>query len=116
MAGNENRRFLMKKKFNFCDAVEGMFERIGAQQGGRYGWQLDTIAGVLDIKPYDEWVACYFDDLEAAKEKIRFGCLGQYSGKWNWHFVKPTANDVEFLCDQFKAIAVRGSCWSGLAL
>ena len=92
------------RKFNFADAVAANLKLIGAREAGPYGWQLDTIGGLLDIKPYEDWIACRFDDVERANEQIRFGQLNRYSGKWNWHFVKPTADDVEYFTAQLHRI------------
>jgi len=94
----------MKHKFDFVSAVTEGVQVLGARQGGWYGWQLDTIGGLLDIKPYEDWVACRFDDVERANEQIHFGQLNRYSGKWNWHFMKPTANEVEYLIEQLRRI------------
>ncbi len=85
---------MKKLRFDFPAAVITALPGLGAREGGRYGWQLDTIAGLLDIRPYDDWIACRFDDVERAKAQVSSGCLNRYSGKWNWHFVDPTAVDV----------------------
>ncbi len=47
----------MKHKFDFVSAVTEGVQILGARQGGWYGWQLDTIGGLLAIKPYEDWVA-----------------------------------------------------------
>lgn len=87
---------MRKDHFDFRTAVTAELHRLGAREGGTYGWQLDTTAGLLDIKPHDDWVACRFDDVELARAKVSSGYLNRYSGKWNWHFVAPTPEDVDF--------------------
>jgi hypothetical protein len=93
-----------RKRFDFAHAVTEGLRQLGARQAGAYGWQLDTVGGLLDISPYDAWVACRFDDVERAKAHVRSGNLNPYSGKWNWHFVKPTPDDVEYLIEQLDRI------------
>jgi hypothetical protein len=92
------------KKFSFDQTVTTGLHSLGARQSGPYGYQLDTIGGLLDIKPYADWVACRFDDVERANEQIHCGQLNRYSGKWNWHFSKPTAQDVAYFLDQLRCI------------
>lgn len=92
------------KKFDFIQAIEVILLRHGATQEGSYGWQLTTRAGLLDIKPYDNWVACRFYDPAAAATVIPCGSLNRCSGKWNWHYTKPTQLDADFLEKQFVAL------------
>ncbi len=92
------------KKFDFPQATTTGLQALGARKAGPYGWQLDTIGGLLDIKPYEDWVACRFDDVERASECIGCGQLNHHSGKWNWHFVTPTDQDVAFFLEQLYRI------------
>jgi len=97
----------MKKKFNFAQEVTKAIQALGAKETGAYGWQLDTRAGLLELHPYEDWVACRFDDVERAKATVYFGALNPYSGKWNWHFVKPDAVDVEYFVSQVSRLLER---------
>lgn len=96
----------MKKapRFNFTQACTDMLLALGAKPGEHDPWQLHTLAGVLRLQPYDNWLACRFDDVEAAKQHAYFGHLNPYSGKWNWHFTEPNAEDVEFLREQIQRL------------
>lgn len=55
-------------------------------------WDLDipTQAGILQVRPMEDWVACRFEDVERARsvlpEDERLNRLNQHSGKWNHHF------------------------------
>jgi hypothetical protein len=93
-------------RFNFTNAVSDGLRHLGARQGGPYGWQLDTVAGILNITPYDNWVACRFDEVQRANQTIGFGTLNRYSGKWNWHFDKPTRADAVFVLAQLERATV----------
>ncbi len=91
---------MKKPRFAFATKVVAELHRLGARQGGIYGWQLDTCAGLLEIHPYEDWIACRFDDVELAKAKVSSGDLNCYSGKWNWNFVAPTRHDVDYFINQ----------------
>lgn len=57
-------------------------------EGGPYDFCLDTPLGQLWASPYDDWIACRFDNLELAKQHLPHGYddrLNKFSGKWNWH-------------------------------
>ncbi len=95
------------KKFDFPAVVAAGLRRLGAREGGSYGWRFDTISGVLDVKPFDTWVACRFVNVELANAKIDFGCLNRFSGKWNRHYAKPTSDDAVFFLQQLESIAVQ---------
>lgn len=85
---------MKKPRFDFPTAITTELSHIGAHQGGAYGWQLETRAGLLEIHPYDTWVACRFMDVDQAQAQVSSGYLNRYSGKWNWHFVDPAPEDV----------------------
>jgi hypothetical protein len=95
---------MRKRKFDFRQAIVKQLQVIGAREAGPYGWQIDTLGGLLDIKPYDDWVACRFDDVERATANVRFGSLNHYSGKWNWHFLNQAADDVDYFIGQLTNI------------
>lgn len=92
----------MKKKFDFTREVTQVIQALGAKEGGSYGWQIDTPAGLLQISPYEDWVACRFEDVEQAKAMVYYGQLNPYSGKWNWHFARPGPKEVEYFKQQIE--------------
>lgn len=95
----------MRKRFNFTQACTDLLQSLGAQPTEHsYPWILPTVAGVLRLHPYDNWLAGRFDDVEAAKAQVGHGQLNPFSGKWNWHFTDPTAADVAFLHEQLLRI------------
>ena len=93
-----------RKKFDFPAAVAASLRRLGARPAKCYDLELDTVAGTLRVTPYQNWIACRFDDVEAAKQRVGFGALNPWSGKWNWHFERPDANDVEFFAKQIERL------------
>lgn len=93
-----------KSGFNFVAEGEQMLFALGARPGGSYGLLLETIAGPLECKVYDDWIAMRFLDVKAAKERIAGGSLNSYSGKWNWHFDKPSAADLQALSQRLSKI------------
>jgi hypothetical protein len=90
--------------FNFAAAVTQAMKELGAREGSAYGWQIDTRAGLLQLSPYEDWVACRFEDVARANVEIRHGQLNPHSGKWNWYFDKPDAADVERFKQQIGSI------------
>jgi hypothetical protein len=60
--------------------------------------ELATLAGMLSIIPYDGWFACRFQDVKAAVSLLGYdpacGRLNPYSGKWNFHFGRCTAEEA----------------------
>ncbi len=92
------------KKFDFPAVVAAGLRRLGARPAQSYDWKLDTVAGPLPVTAYANWVACRFDDVEAAEQRVHFGTLNRWSGKWNWHFEKPNANDAEFFAEQIERL------------
>ena len=95
---------MKKLRFDFPAAVTDELHRLGAREGGTYGLQYDTAAGLLEIHPYDDWIACRFDDVERAKAQVSSGYLNRYSGKWNWNFVAPTLQDVDFFINEVERL------------
>lgn len=89
-----------KSRFNFRKAVVEMLKRIGASPSETYDLVLKTRAGPLRLAAYDDWLATRFDSPEQAAGVVCSGSLNRYSGKWNWHFINPTANDVAYLEEQ----------------
>lgn len=59
---------------------------------------LQTICGTLHITPYGNWIACRFNDVEAAVARFgyhpSYGRLNPCSGKWNFHFAAVPAADA----------------------
>lgn len=77
----------------FQRAVQAVLKKVGAELRGDTGgvstphWRLKTCCGALEIRVYDDWVACRFHDSEAAKKVLGGGWgfrLG-LTGKWNFH-------------------------------
>ena len=95
---------MSRKKFDFPAVVAANLLRLGARPAKCYDWELDTVAGTMRLTPYDTWIACRFDDVEAAKLRVRFGALNPWSGKWNWHYEQPNANDAEFFAENIERL------------
>jgi hypothetical protein len=91
-------------RFEFAAAVAEELQRLGGRQGGSYGWQIETCAGLLEICPFEDWIACRFDDVDLAKSTVSSGYLNRYSGKWNWNFDKPGTQDVEYFVKQLEPL------------
>jgi hypothetical protein len=72
--------------------VEAFLESLGAVRGEGYDldrWRLQTPLGEMMIHPYENWIACRFEDVEAAfawASKNTLHLPNRYSGKWNWHW------------------------------
>lgn len=80
-------------KFNFEKATADLLTELGGTpvDWHRPQFELQTIAGRLVCTPFENWVACKFDDEKLAVKKIAEGSLNPFSGKWNWHYAdKPT--------------------------
>jgi hypothetical protein len=60
--------------------------------------EVTTRAGTLSVVPYAGWIACRFDDVKAAVALLGYdpvsGRLNPYSGKWNFHFGRCTAEEA----------------------
>lgn len=85
-----------KSSFDFEAACTRMLMMAGAKENGTSFAKLglETIAGPMDCSPYEDWLACRFVDVEKAKQVIGAGSLNPFSGKWNWHYTKPTPRDL----------------------
>jgi hypothetical protein len=58
---------------------------------------VETRAGRLRVTCYGDWLACRFDDVDRAKALLPHGPgerLNSYSGKWNFHFGRITAEEA----------------------
>ena len=67
-----------------------LLNSIGAKDNGYGGFTVQTKLGPMNLIPFDDWVACRFDDVEKAKAHFGISNIGQgrlnpFSGKWNWH-------------------------------
>jgi len=49
-------------------------------------YEITTRAGYLSIATYGNWVACQFNDPDAAKAVVGTSGLNPFSGKWNHHY------------------------------
>ena len=85
-----------KSSFDFEAACTRMLMMAGAKENGTSFAKLglETIAGPMDCSPYEDWLACRFVDVEKAKQVIGASSLNPFSGKWNWHYTKPTPTDL----------------------
>lgn len=82
---------------------------LGAAPGKNgYDFRVETACGPLDVQLYPEWVACRFEDVEAAKSCLPHGSgdrLNPHSGKWNFHYFG--CDDMRRAAREF-AVAVDG--------
>ncbi len=88
------------KKFNFQACAERMVRQMGAAQDASGDLMLQTLAGPMKVIPFEDWLACRFIDVERAKKLSPPGSLNPFSGKWNWHYTKPTEADLAHLYEQ----------------
>jgi hypothetical protein len=62
-------------------------------------YEITTRAGYLSIATYGNWVACKFNDPDAAKAVVGTSGLNPFSGKWNQNYfdvpVKDALEDFE---------------------
>lgn len=87
-----------KRKFSFKEALRAMLVRIGAQPSERfYDLVLETQGGLLWLSPHDDWLATRFESPERAAKVVTCGSLNRFSGKWNWHYIKPGQDEVDFI-------------------
>lgn len=86
----------MAKHFDFQHAVSDLLARLGVEPlaGAPYDRKLQTRFGGMQLKVYDDWVACRFENIEAARLGLPPGRLNPHSGKWNWHFERPGFDDL----------------------
>jgi len=77
-----------KQSAAFCKDALKILEPLGArQQEDAYDvphFLIETKAGQLSVRIYNDWLACRFDDVARAKNTVPSGSLNPFSGKWNW--------------------------------
>jgi hypothetical protein len=60
--------------------------------GGFHDYGLETRAGRLSFSPHGWWLACWFEDIAAARALLSpagsIAQLNPHTGKWNFHFVE----------------------------
>ena len=91
----------MKPCEKFNAAVEAFIRSIGGKKIGEKPrcpglekcgpeFAIQTVAGELTVHPAGDWIACRFQDVEAAKRLLSFwpkeelARLNGFSGKWNF--------------------------------
>jgi len=62
---------------------------------------LATCLGNLTVCPYDDWIACQWEELECATEAIQDARLNRFSGKWNFIYTINTKIDATFAIEHF---------------
>jgi hypothetical protein len=77
-------KILLKAQAFFRHNVHEFIESVGALKQAD-GFMLNTPIGLLNIWIFENWIACRFDDVEAATVFSR-GVSNRFSGKWNWHY------------------------------
>ena len=71
-------------------------------------FSIQTIAGELHVHPYGDWIACRFQNVDAAKAvlfhwpKDKGAQLNGFSGKWNFAHVQGGWFDAESNLEAFK--------------
>jgi hypothetical protein len=73
---------LLKAQAFFRRNVSEFIESVGAVKH-KDGFILNTPIGQLSIHIYDCWIACRFEDVQAATLFTK-GTSNRFSGKWNW--------------------------------
>jgi hypothetical protein len=96
-------------KFNFEKSCAAMLIDLGATPVAwhRPQFTLNTIAGKLLCTPFEDWLACQFEDEKLAVKHIGSGCLNRFNGKWNWHFDKPDEDDLDDLKETLQHILTK---------
>lgn len=95
-----------RQKFDFKAACEAMLRRLGATAGTYHDLVIPTVVGPLQCTPYADWLACAFDDVQAARARVGHGTLNPFSGKWNWMYDKPGPQDLVHLYEQVSRVVV----------
>lgn len=78
------------KKFREIAASIGAVEKAIVSEFATPQFVIQTTAGPLMVTPYEDFLACRFQDVAAARTALgvrehSFGSrLNPYSGKWNW--------------------------------
>ena len=80
---------------SFIDLQTGLIVAAGGvREKGVYTYVLKTRGGPLRLKPMGDWVACRFDDIEAAKRAgVPFNPL---NGKCKFHDTTTTNGAIAF--------------------
>lgn len=78
-----------KNREEFQRLCGEMLLALGAVPGTYRSHRLETVAGGLECTPYENWLACCFDDPKRASNFASGTSLNPHSGKWNWHFDEP---------------------------
>jgi len=73
---------LLKAQEFFQRNVREFIESVGATKNSD-AYILNTPIGTLNIRIFEYWIACRFDDVHAATVFTK-GASNPYSGKWNW--------------------------------
>ncbi len=94
-----------RKPTTFKADTEAYLASIGAKPSDFYAYALDTIIGVLWITPYDDWIACRWDNIDKARA-AGLGC-NPYSGKWNHHCIDDTADAAAATLTGFRSLLSR---------
>ena len=69
---------------HFDTIVAEYMASIGAKPGVVRTWQVETIAGTMQVSTHGHWIATRFDDIGRA---VSLGLVrGCTSGKWNHHY------------------------------
>ena len=71
----------------FKQSVADYLASKGATTSRFYAFEIETKAGTLFVSPYEDWIACRFENVEEAKRLLGNSArLNPYSGKWNFHY------------------------------
>lgn len=71
----------------FKQSVADYLASKGATTSRFYAFEIETKAGTLFVSPYEDWIACRFENVEEAKRLLGHSTrLNPYSGKWNFHY------------------------------
>jgi hypothetical protein len=77
-----------KESAAFCRDALKILEPLGVRQPEEAydvpHFLIETTAGELSVRIYEDWLACRFDDVARAKKIAPWGSLNPFSGKWNW--------------------------------
>ena len=91
------RTRLARRLGHYLASVGGQVEPRPDAWPGPRAVILDTRAGRLRVTCYGNWLACRFDTPDAALAFLPHGPgerLNSYSGKWDFHFGRVTADEA----------------------